>query len=227
MSMKQKSVDIRLERDPRYVAAQARLTSLKEELNALGQERTRAEEGLSELVINAQSKINQEAAAMLSGETGAAALKREELQRTLGEVSHRIRVLHTAIEMQRGIVAALRGEIGKTIAGELLPQHRANVAAVFDALLQLNTALEQESDLREAMAERDIPYSAVIRPMPFSGMGTLRDNQSRVMRYMLECHEHGFIAADELPDVVREWIPVIAKPGPLLPRFDNDGWLNA
>lgn len=207
MNDKYNGIDIRLERDPRYVAAKARLGELQLERNALQQECAQVEQGLGSLMIDAGGNRKREAEALLVGDEsrGAVYQQRETLTKTLNEVRHKISVLYEAIEMQRNIVAKLAAEVGSAIARDLAPHHRANVVAVFDALLQLNTALEAEDDLRDSLQEHGVAYSGSIRPMPFTG--TLKDGNSRIMHYMKECYEYGFVERNQLPDVVRDRIP--------------------
>ncbi|MBS1191498.1 MAG: hypothetical protein H6R10_3290 [Rhodocyclaceae bacterium] len=227
-----KEVNISLHRDPRYTAAHTRLMEIRGELANLEQRRNEAQSGLSELGSAHGERIEAEAKAMLSGAqlSEPVSMKREAITRTLEEVTHRLSVLRKAEELQRGIVEDIRAEVGRAIATDLLPLHRANVAAIFHAALQLETALVAETELRERLSDNHIPYSGVIRPMPFTGFGKLYDDQSRVSRYLLECHEYGFVTADDLPEVVRDRIPKKeGKPkGPAAARsVKEDDWTGA
>lgn len=207
MNDKYNGIDIRLERDPRYAAAKLRLGELQLELNTLQHERERVERGLGSLMIDVGANRKREAEALLVGgeSHGAAYQQRETLTKTLNEARHKIAVLYEAIEMQKRIVAELASEVSSVIARELAPHHRANVVEVFNALLQLNTALEAEADLRDSLYEHGVMYSGSIRPMVFTG--TLKDGNSRIMHYMKECYEHGFVERQHLPDVVLDRIP--------------------
>lgn len=229
MNTKTKSIDVRLERDPRYSAAKARYTELKTELDTLERQRDDVQTGIGSLASRARDQITDEASAMLSGTPAPdpANLKREALVKTLGELTHRLAVLRAAVAMQRDIVDKLRGEVSTAITRDMLPQHRVNVGAVVKALLQLNTALEAEADLRETLNENNVQYISVIRPMAISGLGTLRDNQGKIFRYLLECYEYGFVAASDLPDVVRDQIPQAVKSASKLAARSNDGWTDA
>jgi len=97
-----------------------------------------------------------------------------------------------------------------------------------DAALQFSTALQAEHELRDSLYEKNIPFSSVIIPMPLNGVGLLSDSQSRISRYLLECHEHDFIKAADLPDIVRDRIIPKAKPvrAPAQ-RANSDGWTGA
>ncbi len=207
MDDKYNGIDIRLERDPRYLAAKARLIELQQEHNALEKVCHEAEQGLGSLMIDAEGNRKREAKALLVGgeSCGADYQQREVLTKTLNEARHKRGVLYEAIAMQKKIVAELASQVGSAIARDLVPFHCANVVAVFNALLQLNTALEAEDDLRDSLYEHGVAYSGSIRPMPL--MGTLKDGNSRIMHYMKECYEYGFVERNQLPDVVRDRIP--------------------
>lgn len=209
-------VDIRLERDPRYTPAIGRLAELKAELNALILRRDDVQNRIGSLAGIAKDQITQEAAAMISGAPSPSPnyLSKEELLKTNNELAHRIAVLREAISMQQGAVDSLRTEISEMITRDMLPQHQANVRTIVDALLQLNAAFEAEADLREFLRENDVVHSTVIRPMQMYGVGTLRDSQGRIFRYLLECYEYGFVTAGDLPDVVRDQIPPPVKRTP-------------
>lgn len=223
------TVDIRLERDPRYVAAQNRYTQLQQELSALEGDRDRALAGLNSIGTVAQDRITEEAQALLSGEQLQTTSNRDTLLKTYSELMHKMRVLREAISMQKSIVQSLAAEIGNEIATTLLPQHMANVAAVAKAALQLSSAIEAEADLRNELIAKGIPFTAVLRPMVFTGVGLVGDSQSRLVRYLLECEEYGFVQASALPDVVRRHILPKAKHAApqALRRTNVDGWLHA
>ncbi|MFZ4479910.1 MAG: hypothetical protein ACOYNZ_08490 [Rhodoferax sp.] len=219
--------DTRLERDPRYVAAKAKLHELTQELLSLERQRDEADAGLSQTPNTHVDKIQREASALLSGTAAHATMERESLSRTLNELTHRLAVVRQAVPMQRQIIDTLRAEIGKQIATELLPTHRANVKAVIEAALKLNQAVEAEAALRDSLLQGAIPFAGIIRAMPINGF-LLRDNQGRLTRYLLECEAEGFCDASDLPDVVRAQIVPKAKPTPATvtrrPKADAADW---
>lgn len=227
MKNKHIEIDIRLERDPRYVTAKARYTELKSELDALERQRDEVNSGIGLLKNSHSDLISQEAMTLLSGAPTAdqSILKREEMVRTLAELTHRLAVLRQAVLMQRHIMESARSEVGEAIASDLLPQHRHNVSAVIEAALQLSVALQAEAELRDTLIENMVPFSSVLRAMPLHGFD-LGDNQSKFSRYLLECYEHGLIGAGDLPDVVRDRLPPKAKPTPkpAARQANKDGW---
>ncbi len=218
---------ISLDRDPRYVAARTRYTDLQYELSGLDSQLNAAYGGLCSLTDH-RDIIRDEASALLSGATPAPASDRAAVIKTIDDLTHRIAVLRQAVEMQRGIVGKLHAEVGNAIASEFLPQHTANVAAIVEAAITLSTALQAEQELRDTLTENDVSFSSILRAMPLPGF-SLKDDQSRLSRYLLECHEFGFIKASALPDVVRERLPRKAKPTPTpgTQAANGEGWLAA
>lgn len=226
MNEKRKEVDIRLDRDPRYAAAKKRMVELQLEAVQLERECHKVDAEIGSMApAERGSKLTAEASAMLVG----AALGREaasaDMRATLGSLRHKLAVVREAVRLQTAVVENLIDDASRVICADVLPQHQANVRRVFEAALELNTALEAESDLRASLYENGIRYSGTLRPMPLLGFGTLADGQSRVSRYMAECYEFGFVAARDLPDIVRDRLPPPpAKAAPQLVPVDNDGW---
>lgn len=228
--MKKVEIDIRLERDPRYEAAKAKLIELQLSVVSLESQRSATEAELATAAtVTCSPRITAEAAALLTGVTVENG-KQNDLRAHLGEITHRLAVVRQALKMQREIVDELASEVGAAIARDMLPKHKSNVEAVVEAALQLNTALEAEMELRDTLTDNGVQHSGVLRPMPMSGFGRIADDQSRVSRYLLEAVEYGFVPAASMPDVVRDRIP---KPQKVVPpqrparRPDNDGWINA
>ncbi len=222
-----KKIDTTLERDRTYVEASERFVELQVELSNLEKQRSEILSGLESLASNRQRVIQDEAAALLSGATldAGKVARRDALTRNLEELSHRIAVLREAETMQRSIVANERTRVSREVCAELAPRHAANVAAVARAALALAEAVAAEAALRDELTEHGIAFAGHLRAMPINGF-KLRDSQSRLTRYLLECHEYGFLTASELPDVVRKHIPPKAKPASLAQAATAamDGW---
>ncbi|WP_297326102.1 hypothetical protein [Nitrosomonas sp.] len=79
-------------------------------------------------------------------------------------------------------------------------------------MLELEQALANEYNLRDQLHTAGVSNTDVIRPMPFRGVGLLKDNQSHVSRYLLECLEFGFITKNELPGSLHPHIPSKGNP---------------
>lgn len=208
-----KTIDKTLDRDPAYVEASERYIALQVELSNLEKQRTEIVSGLSSLFNSRQQAIHDQAASLLSGaahDAGKVA-RRDELHRNLEELQHRIAVLNEAVIMQRAIVANARTKVSREICADLAPRHAANVSAIARAALVLAEAVAAEATLRDELIANGVEFAGYLRAMPMHGFN-LRDSQSRLTRYLLECHEYGFLAADELPAVVRQHIPPKAKP---------------
>jgi hypothetical protein len=224
-------IDIRLERDPRYVAAVNHYNKLKMELDALERQRDEGYSGLNSLASHARDRLTQEATALLSGAVTTETLNLDTLIKTLEELTHKVAVLREAVSMQKRIVDELRGVVGKAIAIDLLPQHKANVAEVFKALTQLNAAAQIHHDLCDSLHQNNVPASGYIRPMSIPGLGLLSDKFSRASMFVLEAYEYDFIALSDVPDNLKEWARAKkAKPVQVAQASavaNADGWLNA
>lgn len=222
-----KIIDVTLERDPAYVEASERFLALKVELGNLEKQRTEILTGLSSLASHRQQAVHDQAAALLSGaalDAGKVA-RRESMTRDLEALAHRIAVLNEAVIMQRAIVANARTKVSREICADLAPRHAANVSAVARAALVLAEAVAAEATLRDELEANGVEFAGYLRSMPLHGF-KVADSQSRLTRYLLECHEYGFLAADELPAVVRQHIPPKAKPASKVQAATAtaDGW---
>jgi len=207
-----KPVDTRLERSPEYSAALARFNELTAELLSLDSQRNEVEAGLSSLASSNRNLIDAEAQALLSGAPlpDMDHMKRESLTKSLEGLAHRLAVIRAAASMQQRIVADLRGEVSNAIARDVLPRHRDNMAAVIAAALTMSTALQAERELRDELTERGVQFTSVITAMPWNGFD-LRDPNSKLTAYLIECVTRGFCKPADLPDVVRDRIRPEAK----------------
>lgn len=222
-----KSSTATLENDPKYVEASERYLALKVELSNLEKQRTELLTGLSSLTNSRQQAIQDQAAALLSGaelDAGKVA-RRDSMIRNLDELSDRLAVLREAETMQRAIVANERTRVSRQICHELAPRHAANVAAVARAALVLAEAVAAEAALRDELHGNGVEFAGYLRAMPINGFNP-QDSQSRLTRYLLECHEYGFLDASDLPAVVRQHIPPKAKPAGVVQAATAtaDGW---
>lgn len=207
--MKAKQVDVRLTRDPRYVEAQARLTTLQTEFNQLDAMYSQAMTGLSQLPSQSDL-ISDEAAALLNGGQ-AQAPARAVILKTIEDLHHRRTVIRRAIEMQRAHIEKLTDEVSKQIASELLPRHRENLVGMIDAALKLAEFVDAEQDLFEELHQNGVRWSVVLRPFRLAGI-TVRDTQSQLSRLLFDAELHGYIKASDLPAILRPHIPSRAKP---------------
>lgn len=216
---------ISLERDPRYVAARTRYTDLQQELTTLERQLNGAYVGLSSLPAPADL-IHDEARALLEGARDTpVADNRAAVLKTVDDLRHRIAVIRRATAMQRDIVQRIAYDVSHAIAGELLPQHAANVRAVASAAIALSVALQSERELRDTLTENGVYFASTIRAMSLPGFD-LADDQSRLSRYLAECFEFGFIKIGDLPNVVRDRLPRKSRPAVLMPNAPNSSTLD-
>ena len=195
--MTNKKIEIpKLSDDPGYASAAAKMAELQAEKNRL---EALQNEILGDLNDDSQRRtpknpIVAAAERLLSGE---AEPKPTRLQESLGEAQRKLTIVDEAIRMQRRTVEAELSRASLAVCDSLQPQHKENVRRIVDALKQLDAALAAEHDLRDGLRLEGYHVST-IRPMPWAHIGLLRDQYSRISRYLIECHEHKFLDRDEL-----------------------------
>lgn len=220
---------IGLHHDERYGAAMRRLAELQTELSDLERQRDDYMANISGLP-GGRDTLRDEARRVIDGEEAVPDKSiREKQLETINGLTHRIKVLREAVQIQRQTVQALRDEIGRAICLDALPTHVANVRNVLKALAGLNAALCKEADLRASLESEGISCSGYLRPMGLP-MGTLGDPGSRMSHYFLEACRFGFIGKAELPPNLREfvtWENVAGGAPATAPKADPDGWLLA
>jgi hypothetical protein len=201
----------RLQRDPRFVAAQSQLIELQVQRSTAEKERDDLQSGISSLASRAMDALNAEAQALLSGEQapGSAINQRQKLTDSLGQVEHRIAVLRQAIFMQQQNVESLTFEVSRTICADLKPDHIANVRAMATHVIALGEVCKKEAALRDELNQNGVKFTSWLRPMPLREFD-LTDSNSRGSRFLLECVAFGFLEASEIPASLR---PFVAKRG--------------
>ena len=102
-------------------------------------------------------------------------------------------ILEKAIELQRGRIAGLQGRLSAIVCAPLVPEHKALVKGIADAMIALAKASERESEFRYRLQLADVLTSPYLRPMPVRHVGRLDDPNSGVSRYLKECVEFGFL----------------------------------
>lgn len=217
----------RLERDPRYSAAWNRYTELQLQLREAERQRQEIQQQMGNTGSDTRNAIRDEAKALLSESAAAGIAQRDEIVRSLGEVTHRIAVLRQAIELQKQVVEGLRAEVSRAICADLLPTHQAHVRAVALAAIGLADHVRAEWELRDRLAQNGV-LSGHLRPMPLRGFNLTEPN-STISQFLLEAERYGFIQAADLPEHVRQWIPPAPQAAPVVKpkRPAKEGWLNA
>lgn len=219
----------KLEDDARYLQARNRLTQLQTALTSLESERDGLQGRLNQLAHEPQKSKMDEAADSLiaNGEISVGSL--DLLRQSMTQLTDKIAIHRVAIDRQRKHIAELVSEISKTIAQEMLPEHKANVRKIVKCLLALDAALIREHELRDQLFVDGVQYSGVIRVMPIPRLGTTRDRHSMMTAYLLECLQHEFISKAELPERLHKFIP--SRGHGVQEResvaSDSDGWLMA
>ena len=219
---------INLNDDPKFAEASTLLEKLKAELKAVEDLVDKNYLALSEPAVR-RSRLEEQAHAMLAGQSDAALKDSAEASRIRAELeSAQLKrpALHRAIEIQRQTVENIRAELHKKICRELAPKHAELVREIVKRLTDLDAALTAEADLRDEIFQGTGLHG--LTPMMVGNLGLLRDEYSLTSIYLVECVKNGFLKKSELPEHLRGRVPIPA-PAPTVQKrqADPDGWLHA
>ena len=219
--------------DPAYAAAAAKLTELQVQLSAASARRDAVLAELNRLAVGPQSRLDSivaKARQLLGGDSTTQGADAAALRAELVELSEHASVLAAAIALQKETVQTFRATVSRRLVGELVPTHRALVREIAKRIVALDEALAAEAALRDELFQRDILLGA-LRPMPLSGFGRLRDENSRCAAYLVECVEFGFLGVGDLPPNLHESARAKLRrdppPAPTRSKANADGWVGA
>jgi hypothetical protein len=200
--------DMRLERDPRYVAEKELLTGLQLQFSAAEKERDHLVADIGALSARAREDITAEAVLLLSKAQPptAAVRKREQLTDSLGQIYHRMAVLGEAIRMQRERVESLRLEVSRVICADVAPSLDAIVRAEIAAVSAVAEIRKDEADIINMLHDNGVVLTDAIRPMLIQGFD-LRDSNCLASRTLLERVRFKQLAVSELPVALRAHVP--------------------
>lgn len=220
---------INLNDDPRFREASALLVTLQVDLQAVENLIESNLSTLSEVSAARRSRIEEQAHAMLAGQSSAALDASAEAARIRADIEAaqlKRPALHRAIELQRKIVEDIRGELHSKICRELAPKHAELVREIVIRLTDLDAVLTAEADLREEVFQATGLHG--LTPMMVGNIGLLRNEYSLTSIYLIECAKNGYLKKSELPEHLRGRVPS-QKAEKVIPkqRVDSDGWLHA
>ncbi len=220
---------INLNDDPLFRDASTLLEKLKTELKDVEELIEKNLSSLSAVQAARRNRVEEQAHAMLAGQSGAALDASAEAARIRADIeSAQLKrpALHRAIEIQRGNVEDIRCELHAKICRELAPKHAVLVREISKRLMELDAALTAESDLRDSIYQGTGLHG--LQHMGVGALGLLRDEYSTAACYLIECAKHGYLKKSELPEHLRGRVPTITEPAKVTQkRVDTDGWLNA
>ncbi len=220
---------INLNDDPNFAEASALLEKLKAELKEVENLIDENLTSLSAVQAARRNRIEEQAHAMLAGQSSAAldaSAEAAHIRADIEAAQLKRPALRRAIEIQRQSVENLRGELHAKICRELAPKHAELVREIVKRLIDLDVALTAEADLRDAVYHgTGLNWQ---RPMGIPSLGLLRDKYSLTSVYLVECAKTGYLKKSELPAHLHDLVPIPqpAKTSPK-PRADADGWLHA
>lgn len=220
---------INLNDDPRFREASTLLEKLKSELKAVEDLVDKNYLALLEPAVR-RSKIEEQAHAMLAGQSDAALKDSAEASRIRAELEAaqlKRPALHRAIEIQRQTVENICGELHTKICRELAPKHAEIVRTIVKRLIDLDAALTAEADLRDEIFQGTGLHG--LTPMMVGNLGLLSNKHSGTSSYLIECVKRGYLKKSELPEHLRGCVP--SQEAVKVPQHrqtvDPDGWLAA
>lgn len=221
--------EIDLSNDPRFREASTLLEKLKTELKEVEDLIDKNLTSLSAVQAARRNRIEEQAHAMLAGQSGAALDANAEAMRIRADIEAaqlKRPALHRAIEIQRKNVEDIRGELHSKICRELAPKHAELVQEIAKRLTDLDAALTAEDGLRAMIFQATGLHG--LTPMPVGSLGLIRDKYSGSASYLIECAKRGYLKKSELPEHLRGLVPS-QQPAPSVQkrRADPDGWLHA
>lgn len=222
-------VPINLNDDPRFREANTLLEKLKAELKETEDLIEKNLSTLSEASAARRNRIEEQAHAMLAGQSDPAIKASAEAARIQADIDAaqlKRPALYRAIDIQRRIVEDIRGELHAKICRDLAPKHAELVREIAKRLIDLDAALMAEHDLRDEIFHGTGLHG--LTPMMVGNLGLLRDEYSLTASYLIECVKNGFLKKSELPEHLRGRVPS-QDPAPTVQKrqADPDGWLHA
>ncbi len=220
---------INLNDDPNFAEASALLEKLKAELKEVENLIDENLTSLSAVQAARRNRIDEQAHAMLAGQSGAALDASAEAARIRADIEAaqlKRPALHRAIEIQRQNVENIRGELHAKICRDMAPKHAELVRGIVKRLIDLDVALTAEADLRDEIFQGTGLHG--LTPMYVGNLGLLRSEYSVTSNYLIECVKQGYLKKSELPEHLRSSVPS-QEPAPKvhIHRADPDGWLHA
>lgn len=185
----------RLTDNPEYAAA-------LETLNRLKQERTQLEIDLQNRRDNLKgaTKLEAEIEAIIAGQPLRGVVTDERIAEDLAQMGHRRNVLRIAIEQQQATADKIAMRVSEAVARQIEPQYRLLVSRQLSALLELAEASSEVSGLLQELAEAGITSGGVLRPMQFTRLGTLAEENSWLFHHVAELMREGVLTDDEVAD---------------------------
>lgn len=198
-----------LTRFPEYRDATQKLTEVQLELAAVEQRRDAL---LLDLSRHVPASLTQQAETLLTGGT-LIEQETKPLHDELSKLQARKRVLEEAIRLQRRHVETLTFRYAERICQNLRPDYLKIVQRVAATVAELGEALDEEREFREVLADQGVPYASYLRPMPFFGVGGLRDPSNP--------HTNAVLCLSEVRGYYPEAFPEGVTLPPGLPSWDT------
>ncbi|SEO37380.1 hypothetical protein SAMN05216404_11928 [Nitrosospira multiformis] len=199
--MKNKAVALpKISDNKEYAAASNKLSDLRLQL-------IEAEEKRDAILIDMhfgkgqpqRSPIQEAAEKMLEEGSSPETTDEAKLLESYQDLITRISVIKAAIRLQEQVVMDKRSAASLEVVERFRPVHHENVRKIVAKLKELDEALTAEADLREGLSLAGFAAGG-LTPMCILELGSLKDPNSCVYRYLMEAFREGFIDQSELPE---------------------------
>lgn len=212
-----------------FAEASSLLETLNADLLAVENQIDENLSALSEASAARRGRVEAQAHALLAGQSSAvidASAEAAQIRADIEAARLKKPALIRAIELQRQVVKSLRYKWHQQVCHDLQPKHAELVREIAKRLLELDSALTAEHDLRDAVYQKTGLHHP--KYMGLAGFGLLRGDWSRPALYLIEAVQAGYLEKSDLPKYLHGRIPIPA-PAAIKPRqvADSDGWLNA
>ncbi len=214
--------------DPQYAAAVRRLDELRADRRKLQAEIDEILAQPQAARLSAMERVTDAAKRLISGAAAPASVRMDVERRSqiIGEKYAQAHVLDEAIRMQGEAVEEALRPLATKACEAARGEHRACVARIVAAVLELDRANEAEHGLREELVRLGYRGHSLLEPMTFRAPGPLSDWQSPAAAYLLEAVERKFITIADLPANLRRYVPPpAARVKPAAAPTSADGWL--
>lgn len=180
---------------PEWQEAEKRLIEIQQQITATDQEYQQQLFGITtQRQQRWTERLEQEALGVLDGTPPPATIEETKLL----NLERKLKVLRRAETIHRQRMVELRSELSKTIAQQVQPEYATLVREMAQQTIKLAKLIEREQQFREALIDGDISFTSVFQPCFLRGVGTTKDEHSRVNVFLREALRDGFLTHNEI-----------------------------
>lgn len=191
--------------DAAYQAVWHQLQSLNGEVTRLEAECSALQSGLVAIASKPGKSVLDERAERLLAGADPDLTGTEKLRGDLAATRDRLQVTKHAREFIRRRLGEEAARASAEIVERVKPEHRAIVARMAKALIELGKIAIEEREFRDVLQLGDV-MAGSLRAMPIPALGDPRNRESRAAAWLREAIEHGLIERDTVPAAwLKKW----------------------